>query len=907
MNDDLLFRYWGKADSKQGSNYHLLAYHSLDVAAVGYCILNEHPLLVKKFASGLSISYEDVIPCVSFLLSLHDLGKWSEGFQKIIKNLFSLLNGTVPRLDYRLKHGNLGLSMLQDGILERLFRENEDLFGKIPPNEEIFRYRHCLNAILGHHGMPPNPDEIARIQILEVATERDLQAAYDFVNQSAHLFFKKGFKTRVLPIDDFALARISWLLSGLVIISDWIASSDVFPYKQTVEPLETYWENSLQIAEKTLPICGLSNYPVSQKTGVVSLFPSLGKEGRSPSPLQELVSSCEIGDGPHLFIIEESTGGGKTEAAVTLAHRLMASGHGEGIFVGLPTMATANAMYDRMKQCYNQLYQPGNRPSLILAHGSRHLSDSFISTIGPSIKPLDFEYQPGEDAGGAICSRWLTDHRKSSLLASIGVGTIDQGLIGVLPVKHQALRVFGLARNVLIVDEVHAYDTYMNRLLQSLLAFQAALGGSAILLSATLPKKQKEAYITSYAKGAGYSVTNEYDISYPLITHVRNSPGKKENPIQIPVSPRPGTERDVKVIFLHSTNEVIEYLKKSLVSGRCACWIRNTVQDAVDAYQMMEKRGIASKLLLFHARFAMGDRLEKEREVLSQFGFESKESDRRGVLLIATQVVEQSLDIDFDVMVTDLAPIDLVIQRAGRLHRHNRGERGEPVLGIFSPPFDENPTGDWYFSLFQNGGHVYPYHGQLWLTAKVLRLEGSIKTPERSRFLMDYVYGDTSSQVPPGLAEQEKITSQRDRRAAGLAKNRVLLVDHGYELESGLWGEDDVNQTRLSDPTILVRLCVWDPQTRTLTLWRIHDTNPVEMSQLQVSLHRYDVRLKIDPDLSRAIEELKVSLPDKGKWSRILPLIYREDRYSCRVVDSGGKEMEIQYSKNIGLSIGYAP
>ena len=186
-----------------------------------------------------------------------------------------------------------------------------------------------------------------------------------------------------------------------MIISDWIGSSGIFPFNNERMPLDVYWKKAVNIAECALPVCGLSDYLVSPSTGIRSLFPGFFAGERVPSPLQEKVSILGLGTGPHLFFIEESTGGGKTEAAVTLAHRLMADGHGEGIFVGLPTMATANAMYERMKDCYQHLYCQGeNRPSLILAHGSRHLSDSFLQTIGPPDTLLTgVDYLQGEESG----------------------------------------------------------------------------------------------------------------------------------------------------------------------------------------------------------------------------------------------------------------------------------------------------------------------------------------------------------------------------------------------------------------------------------------------------------------------------------------------------------------------------
>lgn len=894
-----MYQYWGKTSKDGEPHFHLLVYHSLDVAAVGNRILFHHPILVRRISSALNINQDQVIPFISFLLAIHDLGKFSESFQGMVKDLFLQLHGREPRLCNQLHHSNLGIKILEK-ILETSDFNLTDRLCDGDLYEFYLGYKFCLNASSGHHGMPPDMGKINYTSLHLVCTDDDISAASEFLQESADLFLNDLTSKIPIPDYDSISAQISWLLAGLVIISDWIGSSGFFPFHNEKMPLEIYWKKSLDIAERALPVCGLSDYEVNPDTGIRSLFPSFSTGGRTPSPLQEAVSSLELGTGPHLFIIEESTGGGKTEAAVTLAHRLMAEGYGEGIFVGLPTMATANAMYERMKDCYQRLYCRGdNRPSLILAHGSRHLSDSFLQTIGPPDLPSDgMEYQQGEESGEAVCARWLADHKKSSLLASIGVGTIDQGLTGVLPVKHQSLRLFGICRNILVVDEVHAYDRFMNCLLRSLLTFHAALGGSAILLSATLPKSQKGEYISGFTNGAGHIHSLDIVSDYPLITHIHSG-----EPEQIPVLCRPGTERSVEVTFFHSEEAVLEYLENELRSGRCACWIRNTVSDAVSAYQMMEERGVASKILLFHARFAMGDRLEREREVLAQFGTQSRDEERMGVLLIATQVVEQSLDIDFDVMVTDLAPIDLVIQRAGRLHRHNRGMRDKPVLGIYSPPFNDDPGDSWYSGLFPGGAYVYPYHGLLWKTVELLRSEGSIRTPERSRYLIESVYdSQLPPQIPEALTKRDKKIELDDLKAEGLAGNSALDVNGGYGLKSGLWGEDDVDKTRLTDPTIQVLLCRWDPEKKSLSFWRDMDRYSIDMSRVTVSKISFDVTLNVSNEIEFELKRIHDSLPDKGKREFIVPLIPRDAFFYCPVVQSG-KEKAILYDVDTGLSI----
>ncbi|WP_419602660.1 DEAD/DEAH box helicase, partial [Thiolapillus sp.] len=209
-----------------------------------------------------------------------------------------------------------------------------------------------------------------------------------------------------------------------------------------------------------------------------------------PTPLQQACLDLPIGTEPQLFILEDVTGSGKTEAALILAARLMAAGQAQGLYIGLPTMATANAMYDRMSTVYERLYRPGEpRPSLILSHSARHLSESFQQSLLAA--QASATHYGEEESIVAQCNRWLADNRKKALLADVGIGTIDQALLAVMPARHQSLRLLGLVGKVLILDEVHAYHAYTSEPLKRLIRFHAALGGSVILLSATLTRKQR--------------------------------------------------------------------------------------------------------------------------------------------------------------------------------------------------------------------------------------------------------------------------------------------------------------------------------------------------------------------------------------------------------------------------------
>ncbi|WP_338018845.1 CRISPR-associated helicase Cas3' [Halorhodospira halochloris] len=320
--------------------------------------------------------------------------------------------------------------------------------------------------------------------------------------------------------------------------------------------------------------------------------------------------------------------------ALTLAHRLLAAGHGNGVYFALPTQATSNAMYTRVGAVYRDFYSRDSQPSLVLAHGARQLRDDFTRSILPEMAP-DTPYTLDDEGGLAQCSQWLADSRKKALLADVGVGTVDQALLGVLPRRHQSLRLLGLARKVLVVDEVHAYDTYTGTLLERLLEAHARHGGSAILLSATIPQSMRRRFLEAWQRGReGGQALQPASEAFPLATHLYS-----EGLDETPVAARTSSERDLPVDFVHSEEEALSRVVEAARSGRCACWIRNTVDDAIGAYQALrESLPEPDKALLFHARFTMGDRQRIENDALRLFGKESGNAERAGRVLIATQV-----------------------------------------------------------------------------------------------------------------------------------------------------------------------------------------------------------------------------------------------------------------------------
>jgi len=902
---ELMYQNWGKAnntDSQDGSSYHLLVYHCMDVAAVGHVLLQKDKHLLNRFTEITSLSDETAANLITFYLAIHDIGKFSDRFQNLRPDIFKHLREYTCDKAYNIRHDTMGYH-LWDSVWSPLWDKNLlhlEQNASISQNNWQYILKPWVQAVTGHHGKPPLLDDNGMtIHVQNLFTEENIVMAKSFVKEVAELFISDKSNQSVISYDEEMedlFKRSSWLLAGLAILSDWIGSnSEYFPLNSKPILLEDYWNKiALPKAEEAITKAGVLPSSISPKTGMKALFHKID----IPSPLQSHVSTCKLADGAQLFILEEVTGSGKTEAALSLAHRLMKKGLAEGIFVALPTMATANAMYERLVEAYRLMFAAESTPSLVLAHSARQLSDTFRHSIGLEHSHGDGVYARDEEAASAQCIEWLADNRKKALLADVGVGTIDQGLMAVLPSKHQSLRLLGLSRNVLIVDEVHAYDPYMHTLLCTLLRFHAALGGSAILLSATLPIKHRQELVNSFSQGLEGKQHTLNDKSYPLITHSTVN-CISETPLKI----REGTQRKVTVEFFDDISAVKKSLVDAAEKGNCACWIRNTVDDAVDAYNSLSSKLGSENILLFHARFAMGDRLKIEKKVLDTFGKDSTNTIRSGRILVATQVVEQSLDLDFDYMVSDLAPMDLIIQRAGRLHRHSRKKRcGTPSLGIFAPPLTDNPTEDWYKDVFSKAAFVYPGHGQLWLTVRLLSEHGQLVMPDDARDFIEGVFGsDARNNVPEALIDRDDKAEGENMAAISMAKLNRLLPVKGYGATVRQWLDDTKTPTRMGDLTTNVRLARWDGEM--IIPWEVDGKYAWEFSQVSMSQRKIKDMVTYDGALKTGLEKAMDSMPDKGKWAVIIPLSKADEGRWCGFAKNDrGERIQVIYNSITGLS-----
>lgn len=888
--------FWGKAGGARDNepSWHPLAYHSLDVAACADILLARNPRRLEQLATLLQTSTENAQRFIAAIIALHDIGKFSPGFQAKSPEAWECstkaLLGQHHAPHAGVRHDADGFALCRQLKLKRLFEP-------VTMHWCASEFNTVWAAIAGHHGQPVSDAD----NTLDAFRDHplSLDAADAFCGDIRQLFDPLD---ELPEIDERALSVLSWQLSGLTVLADWIGSNRaVFRYHNPDMTVAEYWEYirySADCAEKAVAQAGvLPAAPVS----AMSAEYLLPKIASNLSPLQRHIANMALPDGPSLTLIEDVTGAGKTEAALLFAGRLMSDQRASGLFFALPTMATANAMYNRLRDIYGRLFEIGAKTSLVLAHGKRALNEDFSESI------LDFRPDEGsyEDDAAAVCSKWIADDRRKAFLAHVGVGTIDQALLGVLPSKHQSLRLWGLAERVLIIDEAHAYDAYMGREMERLLTFHAALGGSAIILSATLPEAQRSALIDAFHKGAGKPLRRNSNIQtrladYPLVTVA-----SQLRVTLADVETRTDRTRRLPVRRLPEFQDAVEEIADLARKGAAVAWIRNAVDDAADAVAALEAKGITP--ILLHARFAMGDRLDIEARVISRLGRDGTQAEREGFVVVGTQILEQSLDYDVDTMVVDLAPVDLVIQRAGRLWRHperNQRPMDAPELLVVSPDPGIVEAENWYRQLSKRAAAVYEHHGIVWRSARVLFEAGEIHTPQGVRELIESVYGITDLDDIPRPLQKASVAAEGSRSAArSVAGANLLKLEGGYGGDDTIWSSDQKTPTRLGEPTTVFRLARRDGD-KIVPWYQIKDDDNImrawALSEVALPQYKADGVPRPDQSLAAKIDEAKQAWP---KWEQDMPLLLLERdggiwRGKVALADS---VVPVLYDKDFGL------
>ncbi len=772
-----IYRYWGKArpSGEGGPTCHLLPYHCLDVVVVGHTWWQASEVIRNRFMTTGKLDETEAKAWVLFFIAMHDLGKFDVRFQLKARDVaLSLWDGFTSADSGQSRsyyHGDYSLYWFFQDLDERFQWAN--WLG----NEERWDvWKPLIQSVAGHHGVIPDYPEGTLPAADGTVIVHDRQARLSFILSMETLLLKPA----KLSLNDLPPACDLDFLAGFCAICDWLGSAEKnskgeprFSYVEEQDiPLDEYLESRLPIAEQMLAESGLIRQTTS-KGGMRNLFPNY--EARQ---VQTLVDDLPLQAG--FTLIEAPTGSGKTEAALAYASRLLAKGLAESIIFALPTQATANAMLKRLIAISERLYENTN---VVLAHGKARFQEVFIDLkkAGERQTAQDVKF---EKEASVQCAQWLSLSRKRVFLGQIGVCTVDQVLISALPVKHKFVRSFGLGKSVLIIDEVHAYDSYMYGLLEAVLKRQRAMGGSAILLSATLPLHQRESLTSTW--GGDVSLLKEND-HYPLITHVADAAPSffalpdqeqktlEEHPKQVHIHCRELCDMQADEVLL---TEIIQAAK----AGANVVFICNLVADAQRfAKRLREISPI--EVDLFHSRFRFKDRQFKEDAVLSSYGKEGPR--KRGAILVATQVVEQSLDLDFDWMITQLCPMDLLFQRLGRLHRHERDrpEGFESAKCTVILP----EAHDYQVHALIYGVKDAPNTRVLWRTEQLLATKGEcvLSFPQAYRPMIERVYQETPwDDEPDEIQEAHELFETHMGVARSLAR-QIASSDTHFEDSDG--------------------------------------------------------------------------------------------------------------------------
>lgn len=644
----------------------------LDVAASAEAILVREPESTRtRIAAILGLEWEQARPWLLFLIACHDLGKACPGFQCKWMNLSSLDGGRSPNTD--INHAFVSQIALSAWLLGQGWLDDlAELAG---------------DAVGCHHGERASPTALDLLSGDRRAIGKDEWSAvrHDILDALVEVL-----KPTITPTKEKLSGPDFMLLAGLTSFADWIGSNEAwfkFGNPADCRDLKSWFEARRACAEQALNAIGWEpRIPLAKKT---KSFSEVFGSGFVPRPLQQTVAEAltEL-KGPAILLLEAPMGEGKTEAAFFAHLELQRRFGHRGLYIALPTKATGNAMF---KRTLKFLCDQGLNRSLDLqlVHGGALLNDAF-----QQLKPTGIW---DEKEGQVRAGEWFTN-KKRALLSEYGVGTVDQALLPILPVRHNFVRLWGLANRVVVFDEIHAYDAYTGTLLIHLLRWLLALGSSVVLLSATLPPSIRRKLATV--------VTNtlpEQEAEYPRLSVFQHGEKVRQKHFQAD----PARRQTVRLQALTpDLSDMRAALETCLAQGGMGLALLNTVQRAQDLYRLfsdgepLERDGqrVGKRLangtyvFLFHARFPADQRQQREELAIETFGKDSHRTDRK--ILIATQVAEQSLDVDFDVIATDLAPIDLVLQRAGRLWRHARPSRpvSEPLLLVAGLSDDLPPS-----------------------------------------------------------------------------------------------------------------------------------------------------------------------------------------------------------------------
>lgn len=608
---------WAKTAPKKS-----LINHMMETGIVAKCLTDTngiyHPVL-NRLSEITGCDSDTLLTKIVFICAIHDIGKIHPTFQGRDEETLEMLrqeNLNQVSFDTRFRHEQYGANIFDRLSVDDADMKNSDIIS------QIIRMHHQKEQ-------KKNSDiDIIKIDDKEKAKKwRNIQnEIYDYIKNvfqfdNLNLINKNISKSELFVVQNAIL--------GIMITADWIASNHYVFDNQPYKNIDEFLESRKILALKFLNNEGM----IRQQIAVMQDFKSaFGFNGR---PVQNDVEKIVHKNDIKCMLIESDCGSGKTEAALYAAAVLGNHSGLSGIYMGLPTGVSAEAIQDRVDE-------------FLTSHGMRNTklyTSKSMLLREPDKKPV-----------------W-TDMSRQRLLAASAVGTVDQVMTAARLVRFESVRMDGLASKVLIIDEIHAYDTYMLAVIKDLLKICGELGVPVIMLSATLPISTKSDLLGVLGDG-----NIELHNGYPMISYVTKD-GKVHEHVSHQYMPDKKISCELLPI-LNDNDKIARYAVDAVKDGGCECVIMNTVADAICVYDKIKKnKKDDCKIILYHSRMTINARDEKSREILEMCGKDRTKRPER-VIIVGTQVLEQSLDIDVDYMITAICPIDLLFQRIGRYHRH---------------------------------------------------------------------------------------------------------------------------------------------------------------------------------------------------------------------------------------------
>ena len=656
---------WGKFDQETGRS-HRLEHHCADVAACFEALLRE-PVLRARFARAADATALDCTTAarLTYLCFLHDFGKLNAGFQFKVPRP----GGAVSRRPKPAGHVGEAL----------LCAEQEELFELLGLHRIVDNWGAgvvpLLYAALAHHGRPaqrPSRTGGGPPELWRPFAGYEPRTTAKLLYERGRSWFPRAFEPGTPLANAPAMAH---LFAGVVALADQLGSDeDAFQFEPDPDPL--YIERARRVAAETVAAKGFARAAWSKDAPVADVRTLFGHA--DPRPLQQAAASAPL-DSP-LLVLESETGSGKTEAAVLRFAALWRAGLVDGLYFAVPTRAAAKQLHERVRRALDRLFPAtANAPTVLAVPGYLVAGEA----RGERAERFEVYWEDKPDEAQRL-ARWSAESARKFLSAPAAVGTIDQALLAGLRVKWAHFRAAALSRSLLVVDEVHASDGYMTELLHGVLHGHLALGGHALLMSATLGSAASSRLVCKSRRHATPSPRAAEAAPYPALTLADGAGESRATAVA--TSGAPKSVAMTTAATLGDPRAIARSAIRAAQNGARVLVIRNTVKSAQAVFAALVAQGgsdlaltVADGPALHHSRFAAEDRALLDAAVEHALG--EKDRSPGGIVVIGTQTLEQSLDIDADYLITDICPVDVLLQRLGRLHRH--AGTGRP------PAFDE--------------------------------------------------------------------------------------------------------------------------------------------------------------------------------------------------------------------------